>query len=318
MSTYNNRDKRKARKRRKYQPVRNPPKMQVNTTMDPVPLWNIEMDDEAIASVNDEGDISDEPSEQVFQGPYPKAPLPNKISMDVDGNQREFTSVVPRGQAGNKDPYRLCLDYKPVNAESVDSAYPIPNINFLFTILSGANYFSLFDALKGYWQLELDEESRDLTGFTTTFGQFRWTRLPMGLKGAPGAWQSVKNDIFTEEWLKFFIIYIDDGLVFSQTFEEHLAHLDQVLAKASAARLSLSLKKCKFGYSEIKVLGYIVGRDGFKMDAAKVEKIVSWPRPKNLTEVMRWIGMVQYYRRFIPRLSEVLAPLWNRRVVSLD
>ncbi|KAG0849535.1 hypothetical protein G6F17_010682 [Rhizopus arrhizus] len=201
------RDKRKPRRRRKFQAVRNPPKLKLNKASDPVPLWSVEINVADGHYSDSEAELSDEPSEQIFQGIYPKAPPPRKKANDIEGQRSEFTSVVPKGQAGNKDPYRLCLDYQPVNAETVDSAYPIPNINFLFTLLTGAKYFTLFDALKGYWQLELDEESRDLTGFTTTFGQFRWTRLPMGLKGAPGAWQSVVNDIFSEELLKYFVIY---------------------------------------------------------------------------------------------------------------
>ncbi|KAG0735698.1 hypothetical protein G6F18_012240 [Rhizopus arrhizus] len=200
-------DKRKPRRRRKFQAVRNPPKLKLNNASDPVPLWNVEINVADGHHSDSEAELSDEPSEQILQGIYPKAPPPRKKANDIEGQRSEFTSVVLKGQAGNKDPYRLCLDYQPVNAETVDSAYPIPNINFLFMLLTGVKYFTLFDALKGYWQLELDEESRDLTGFTTTFGQFRWTRLPMGLKGAPGAWQSVVNDIFSEELLKYFVIY---------------------------------------------------------------------------------------------------------------
>ncbi|KAG2211910.1 hypothetical protein INT47_004597 [Mucor saturninus] len=99
----------------------------------------------------------------------------------------EITSLIPKSTAGKKDPYRLTINYKGINKLMIDTGYPIPNINFLFTLLAKAKYFSVFDCLKGFWQLKLADESRDLTGFATTFGQFRWTRLPMELKGSPSA-----------------------------------------------------------------------------------------------------------------------------------
>lgn len=216
---------------------------------------------------------------------------------------------VPTPVAGNKDPYRLCLNYRPINLAVMDTGYPIPNINALFTLLANATFYSVFDCLKGFWQLELDEESRDYTGFTTTFGQYRWKRLPMGLKVSPQAWQSCMDGIFFEELNQFFLIYIDDGLVFSQSFDEHLIHLDKILGKASKANLSLSVSKCKFGYQEVKLLGHIVGKNGFKMDPAKVERINNWPRPTCVTEINQFIGMIQYYRRYLRGLSEIIAPM---------
>lgn len=147
--------------------------------------------------------------------------------------------------------------------------------------------------------MELDEASRDCTGFATTFGQYRWKRLPMGLKVSPQAWQSCMDSIFFEELYKFFLIYIDDGLVFSKTFDEHLIHLDRILQKAKEANLSLSVSKCKFGYQEVKLLGHMVGKEGFKMDPGKIERIVKRPRPKNVTEINQFIGMIQYYRRYL-------------------
>lgn len=221
----------------------------------------------------------------------------------------EITSVVPKAKAGQKDPYRLTINYKAVNKLMIDTGYPIPNINFLFTLLAKAQYFSVFDCLKGFWQLKLDEKSKDITGFATTFGQFRWTRLPMGLKGSPSAWQATMDHIFFSEINQFLLIYIDDGLVFSNSFEDHVKHLDVILTKASKACLSLSIAKCRFGYTETKLLGHIVGRNGYRMDMSKVERICNWPQPKNLTEVNRFVGMVQYYRRYIPNMSAVIAPL---------
>ena len=296
----------RSKRKRKVSAMKHPPKLRYNTKESPKAIWSLRWTE----TRDQEDELSEDDTLEELQKSYKAEPLRPRIVYDVEGRKSEFTSVVPsQTKAGQKDPYRLCLDYKHVNRMTEDSGYPIPNINFLFTLLANSKYFSLFDALKGYWQLELDEQSRDLTGFATTAGQYRWTRLPMGLKGAPGAWQAVMDDIFFEELFQFFLIYIDDGLTFSTTFEEHLQHLEIVLSKAERANLSLSTKKCKFGYTKMKVLGYIVDADGFKMDIEKVIRIQEWPVPKNLTDLSRWIGLVQYYRRFIPKMSDLLAPL---------
>lgn len=226
-----------------------------------------------------------------------------------NGNVSGLTSVLPEQLAGNKDPYLLCLNYKPVNLAVLDTGYPTPNINFLFTLLANVQYYSLFDCVKGFWQMELDENNRDYTGFSTTFGQYRWRRLPMGLKVSPQAWQSCVDSIFFEELYKFFLIYIDDGLVFSKTFDDHVKQLDIILTMAKAANLSLSVKKCRCGYQEIKLLGHIVGKDGFKMDPDKIEHITKWPRPNSVSEINSFLGMIQYYRRYLRDLSTVVAPL---------
>lgn len=205
----------------------------------------------------------------------------------------------------------MCVDYKPINKVMMNSGYPIPNISFLFTLLRDANYFTLYDCLKGFWQLPLHEDSRDYSGFACSMGQFRWTRIPMGMKSSPTAWQAQMDKIFFEELTKTFICYIDDGLTFSKTFEEHLVHVESILQKAQEAGLSLSISKCKFGYGEVKLLGYIVSRAGSQMDPAKTLRILDWPSPKNLQELNRFIGVIQYYRRFIPKLSEKLSCLNN-------
>lgn len=225
------------------------------------------------------------------------------------GRPHKELSMVPEQLAGQKDPYRLCLNYRPINQGVLDTGYPMPNINLLFTLLAKAQYYSVFDCLKGFWQMELDESSRDFTGFATTFGQYRWKRLPLGLKVSPQAWQSCVDSILFEELFQFFLIYIDDWLIFYKSFEDHVAHLDQILTKTENANLSLSVSKCKFGYQEVQLLGHLVGSVGFRMDPAKVERILKWPRPDNVTQINQFIGMIQYYRCYLRDLSSILSPL---------
>ncbi|KAG1322051.1 hypothetical protein G6F62_010467 [Rhizopus arrhizus] len=250
-SDANNRKPRK----RKVKARKSGPKLVKNSVDKPAAIWNLGFEEKDVNREDDEGDEGGafhHMNQQWGATIYEK--------QDVDGKLSRYTSSVPKTLAGKKDPYRLCLDYKPINAATVDTGYPIPNINFLFTLLEKAEYFTVFDCLKGFWQLELHEDSRDYSGFATSFGQFRWTRLPMGLKGSPSAWQAVMDDIFFSELFKFLLIYIDDGLIFSSSFEDHVKHLDMVLAKAQNAGLSLSISKCKFGYQEVKLLVLCSGK----------------------------------------------------------
>ncbi|CEP17052.1 hypothetical protein [Parasitella parasitica] len=239
---------------------------------------------------------------------------PSFEAVDLNGEKQSYTSSIPStADAGKKDPYRVCVNYKPVNKVMLNSGYPIPNMNYLFSLLKNAKYYSVFDALKGFWQLPLSVRCRDLSGFSTTIGCFCWTRLPMGMKSSPMVWQAEMDKVFYEEMHRHFLCYIDDGLTYSNTFEAHLIHLEGILRKCKQAGLSLSLAKCKFGYTEVKLLGYIVNQEGLKMDPAKIQRIVDWPAPKNTAEVNRFIGIIQLYRRFLPKLSEKLEVINNLR-----
>lgn len=202
-----------------------------------------------------------------------------KSDHDVNGAKVDHHCSAPPLKASEKDPYRLVFNYKPINSATVDSGYPIPNIHELFTRLGGANYFSIMDAMKGFWQLPFHEESRDLTGFVVNCGgysEWRWKRLAMGLKGSPGAWQSLMDDFFKDPINVCLMVNIDDVVVYSKTFDEDLQHLDEVFKMASHVNLSFSKCKCKFGFSELKVLGYQVLREGFEMLDTKVSKIIKW------------------------------------------
>ncbi|CEP15388.1 hypothetical protein [Parasitella parasitica] len=186
---------------------------------------------------------------------------------------------------------------------------------YLFSLLKNARYYNVLDALKGFWQLPFSVSCRDLSGFSTTISCLRWTRLPMGMKSSPMVWQAEKMDeIFHEEMYRHFLCYIDDVLTYSDTFEAHLVHLEGILRKCQHAGLSLSIAKCKIiEYTEVKPLEYMVNREGLKMDPAKIQRIVDWPVPRNTTEVNWFIGVIQFYRRFLPKLSEKVVIINNLR-----
>lgn len=214
-------DKEKQKPLRRFKPMKRIPKIKVSPNDEkPKAIWSIRLDQQGINLVEEE-----------IPGTELSAMEELKYNNGATGRHVVEVTIIPP-EAGKKDPYRLCLNYRPINLAVLDTGYPIPNINAMFTLLADAQYYSVFDCLKGFWQLELDEESRDFTGFASTFGQYRWKRLPMGLKVSPQAWQSYMDGIFFEELNQFVMIYIDDGLVFSKTFEDHLKHLDRVLTRA--------------------------------------------------------------------------------------
>jgi hypothetical protein len=152
--------------------------------------------------------------------------------------------------------WRLCVDFRKLNAIARTSAYPLPRIQDIFTQLHRMRYFSSLDMVKGFWQIPLDYESREKTSFTTVFGQYQFKRLPFGLATSPAAFQSIMNLALAGlNWIHC-MVYIDDVLIFSNTWEEHLLRLGQVCEKLIEADLKAKLVKCEFARSQLLYLGH--------------------------------------------------------------
>jgi Reverse transcriptase (RNA-dependent DNA polymerase)/RNase H-like domain found in reverse transcriptase len=204
----------------------------------------------------------------------------------------------------------MVLDYRALNKITIKRRYPMPNIQELFDKLQGAKIFSSLDLQSGYYQIKITEEDRPKTAFLTPVGQFQFKVLCCGLTNAPATFQSVMNQIFKKQIEQgFVVVYLDDILVFSKTPDEHLKHLEEVLTVLQREHLRAKLKKCHFNQSEVKFLGHIVGREGLKVDPAKVQIINDWPVPNNLHEVRKLLGLSNYFRRFIQGYSKLVAPL---------
>ncbi|KAI0992805.1 hypothetical protein K3495_g15379 [Podosphaera aphanis] len=135
--------------------------------------------------------------------------------------------------------------------------------------------------------------------------------MPFGLANAPSSFQNYINDTLKGYLDEFCTAYIDDILIFSETFEEHQEHVKKVLARILAAGLQIDIKKCEFHVQSIKFLGLIITTDGIKMDPTKLQIIKDWPRPKNVKEIQRFIGFANFYRRFINKFSSLVSPLTN-------
>ena len=205
--------------------------------------------------------------------------------------------------------YRFCVDYRKLNDSTVKDRYPLPRIDETIDALHGAKYFSTLDLASGYWQIELDEESKQKTAFTTEFGHFEFNRMPFGLQGAPSSFQRLMNHIFREELNVFALVYLDDIIVFSRTLEEHFRNLETVFRRLREAGLKLKLKKCSFVKNSVPYLGHIVSADGLATDPKKISAMKNFPPPRNVKQLQTFLGLTNYYRRFVPNFAQVAHPL---------
>ena len=194
---------------------------------------------------------------------------------------------------------RMCVDYRALNRLTVKNSYPLPRIGDIFDQLSGSKYFTKIDLRQGYHQIRLSESSIPLTAFRTRYGHYEFSVLPFGLANAPASFMTLMNDVFRNELDKFVIVYLDDILVYSRTWEEHLKHIHVVLTKLREQRLYGKISKCKFGMQEVEYLGHILQPSGLRADPHKTTIIKQWPTPTCKKHVQSFLGLVNYYRRFI-------------------
>ncbi|GIL79609.1 hypothetical protein Vretifemale_8871, partial [Volvox reticuliferus] len=213
---------------------------------------------------------------------------------------------------GKKDgTLRMCIDYRGLNAATVKNRYPLPRVDDLLDKLKGSAYFSSIDLQQGYNQIRISESDIPKTAFRTPFGHYEYTVLSFGLTNAPATFQAVMDRIFRPYIDKFIICYLDDILVFSKTREEHLQHLRQVFEILRREQLYAKRTKCHWAQPQVEYLGHIVSQDGVRMDPRKTSVVRDWPVPSSLQELRRFLGLTNYFRKFIERYSVIAAPLTN-------
>ena len=171
---------------------------------------------------------------------------------------------------------RFCVDYRKLNQVAKFDAYPMPRIEELIDTVGPATVISTLDLAKGYWQIPMAEDSKDKTAFTTPFGLFEFEVMPFGLHSAPATFQRMINHVLRDCW-SFARAYLDDIIVFSRSWEEHLVHLHQVLRSLQAARLTINVTKCQFGRHEVYYLGHVIGEGAVKPDPQKLDAVKNYP-----------------------------------------
>ena len=209
--------------------------------------------------------------------------------------------------------HRFCVDYRALNAVTKADTFPLPRVDDLLDCLGGARYFSTLDLASGFWQIPVEPASREKTAFATPHGLFEFLVMPFGLTNAPAVFQRLMQRVLTglnpSDGDMFVTAYLDDILVFSRTLSDHIDHLAAVIGRLREANLKLKPSKCKFARREVEYLGHLITPGGLHPNVRLTSAIQAFPRPKNLPEVRRFLGMASYYRRFIPNFARIAQPL---------
>lgn len=213
---------------------------------------------------------------------------------------------VPKPDGG----LRLVLDYRALNKVTVRDRYPLPRIEDLIDKLSGSAIYSSIDLQAGYYQIRITEEDVPKTAFITPLGHFEYRVLCMGLTNAPATFQRVMNRIFAREINDgFLVVYLDDLLIFSKDAATHEQHLRQVMQVMRENKLYAKQSKCEFNKAEVSFLGHVVGAYGVRKDPSKIKTIIDWPIPKTKEELRSFLGLANYFRKFILGYASIAARL---------
>ena len=205
--------------------------------------------------------------------------------------------------------HRFCIDYRRLNSVTKTDAEVMPNIEDLFAgISSNKNkFFTKIDLSKGYWQIALTEETKEVTAFTTPMGLFQWKVMPFGLVNAPAVFTRMMRKLLNG--VKGVVNFMDDILIASETWEDHLAQLREVLTRLKQANLTARPTKCLVGFPNLEFLGFVVGEGIKRPEQGKVEKMLNSPRPTTKTGVRSLLGLVGFYREFVPNFAAITSPL---------
>ncbi|GIL51949.1 hypothetical protein Vafri_7922, partial [Volvox africanus] len=251
-------------------------------------------------------------------------PMYRLSPLELDEVKRQVTDLLVKGMirpstspfsapilfVAKKDgSLHMCIDYRGLNAVTVKNRYPLPRVDDLLDKLRGSAYFSSTDLQQGYNQIRIAESDIPKSAFRTPFGHYEYTVLSFGLVNAPATFQAAMNRIFGPYIDRFVVCYLDDILVYSRTREEHLQHLRLVLDVLRREQLYTKLPKCHWLQPQVEYLGHIVSVDGVRMDPRKTAAVRDWPIPTNVQELRKFLGLTNYFRKFIDRYSILAAPL---------
>ncbi|GFU37431.1 retrovirus-related Pol polyprotein from transposon 297 [Trichonephila clavipes] len=207
--------------------------------------------------------------------------------------------------------YRFAIDYRKLNAITKYPRYPLPVIDDLLTNIPHTNVMSTLDLRSGYFQLAISPKDIKKTAFITRNGTFAFLRMPFGLSGAAPNFQRAIDIILQPVIGRFVSVYMDDVIITSPSFKDHLDHLTQVFTLLRDAGLTLNKEKCHFARDKLKYLGLIISKEGIETDNKKIQAITEMKPPKNNREVSKFLGMTGWYQKFIPRYADICEPLYQ-------
>lgn len=203
--------------------------------------------------------------------------------------------------------WRLCVDYRRLNAYTIKNKFPLPIIEELFEELLGAKWFTTLDLRSGFHHILVKPEDQHKTTFQTHFGHFEYKIMPYGLTRAPATFQAVMNHILAPLLRKCVVVFIDDILIYSKTLEEHQQHVQWVFELLKQHQFSMS--KCSFAKQQLNYLGHLVSAAGVSTDPKKIADVQNWPTPTCVKDVRSFLGLAGYYRRFVKNFGLLVKPL---------
>lgn len=218
--------------------------------------------------------------------------------------------VVPRKSgASNVKKFRLVIDYRKLNDLTIGDAFPIPNIQEILDQLGHAKYFTTLDLASGFHQVPMDPKDAPKTAFSTPTGHYHWQVMPFGLKGAPSCFQRVMNIALSGLQGNHCFVYLDDVVIYASTLSEHNSKLKSVFHRLRSNNLSLQPDKCEFLRKEVVYLGHVINEKGVLPNPEKTRVVDNYPVPKTPKQVKQFLGLIGYYRRFVPNFAQIAKPL---------
>jgi hypothetical protein len=203
----------------------------------------------------------------------------------------------------------LFIYYRQLNKTTIKNKYTLPRIDDLFDQLGGATIFSKIDLRFGYHQVQIKDEDIHKIAFRVRYGHYEFVVVPFGLTNAPATFMCLMNNVLGKFLDKFVLVFIDDILIYSKNKEEHEKHLRLILQVLREHQLYAKFNKCDFFQKQVHYLGHDISKEGVAMDPDKIRSIMEWPTPKVVSDVRSFMGLVEYYRRFIKGFSKNGCPI---------
>ena len=265
-------------------------------------------------------DVILEDSKPIKQHPYRMNPLKQKYLQDevkyllendfIEPSQSNYSSsciLVPKSNGT----YRMCTDYRKVNSVTKTDSFPIPRIDDCIDKVGNSKYVTKFDLLKGFWQVPLTDRAKEVSAFATPNGLYQYKVMPFGMKNSPATFQRLVNNLICG--LDGCDAYIDDVIIYSDSWSDHLQRIRKFFDRLSKAKLTVNHAKTEFCHATVTFLGHLVGQGQVKPLKAKVNAISEFPVPKCKRQLMRFLGMAGYYsyRKFCKNFSGIAEPLTN-------
>ncbi|XP_036149749.1 uncharacterized protein LOC118647910 [Monomorium pharaonis] len=236
--------------------------------------------------------------------------LAKGIIQESDSPYNSPLWIVPKKQdASGKPKWRLVIDFRKLNEKTIQDAYPLPNIDEILDQLGNARYFSAFDLASGFHQIGMHPKDIQKTAFSTPNGHYEYTRMPFGLKNAPPTFQRMMNRGLKGLIGNNCLVYIDDIIVYGKTIEEHNKNLRILFERLRQVGLKLQPDKCEYLKPELEYLGHVISEQGIQPNPNRIEKVKTYPVPRNPKEIKQFLGLVGYYRKFIKDFSKIAKPL---------